>query len=209
MFLGSDTRPAGGSDYSSLAIISVRRRLAQFKTVCWVTKPVSSPAHVETHRSWSAPVLRKPRRASRSAGTAAPQLPGELTSNEAGAFRNSLARLLDTPHLARVVPHLAPETLHQLIAALRTRCLRGNRRLGDTNAAGVCLRPRSVAERSTRPRRAFRHGALRRMAGTVGGRRRHRRRADGCSHGRSSSDCRTLPVRPCFRHGGDRHDTRW
>jgi hypothetical protein len=26
-----------------------------------------------------------------------------------------LARLLDTPFLARVVPHLAPETLHQLI----------------------------------------------------------------------------------------------
>ena len=44
---------------------------------------------------------RKPRRASRPAGTPAP--------------RNSLARLLDAPHLARVVPHLAPETLHQLI----------------------------------------------------------------------------------------------
>src|SRR6187402_872831 len=29
--------------------------------------------------------------------------------------RDSLARLLDTPLLARVVPHLAPETLHQLI----------------------------------------------------------------------------------------------
>jgi hypothetical protein len=28
---------------------------------------------------------------------------------------NALARLLDTPMLARVVPHLAPETLHQLI----------------------------------------------------------------------------------------------
>ncbi|HEU4993579.1 MAG TPA: DUF6178 family protein [Gemmatimonadaceae bacterium] len=28
---------------------------------------------------------------------------------------NRLARLLDTPFLARVVPHLAPETLHQLI----------------------------------------------------------------------------------------------
>src|SRR6187200_148073 len=29
--------------------------------------------------------------------------------------RDSLARLLDSPLLARVVPHLAPETLHQLI----------------------------------------------------------------------------------------------
>ena len=35
--------------------------------------------------------------------------------DEAGAFRNPLARLLDAPHLARLVPHLAPETLHQLI----------------------------------------------------------------------------------------------
>jgi hypothetical protein len=39
-----------------------------------------------------------------------------LKPSEAGSFRHSLARLLDTPHLARVVPHLAPETLHQLIA---------------------------------------------------------------------------------------------
>ena len=46
---------------------------------------------------------------------AAPRLSGELTPSEAGSFRNPLARLLDTPHLARVVPHLAPETLHQLI----------------------------------------------------------------------------------------------
>jgi len=57
----------------------------------------------------------KPRRASRAAGTAAPQLPGEGTPSEAGSFRTPLARLLDGPHLARVVTHLAPETLHQLI----------------------------------------------------------------------------------------------
>ena len=57
----------------------------------------------------------KPRRASRPAGTAAPQRAGESTPGEAGSFRSPLARLLDTPHLARVVPHLAPETLHQLI----------------------------------------------------------------------------------------------
>src|SRR5258708_16070387 len=29
--------------------------------------------------------------------------------------RGSVARLLDAPHLARLVPHLAPETLHQVI----------------------------------------------------------------------------------------------
>src|ERR1700741_3454882 len=43
------------------------------------------------------------------------------TTNREAAPRNRvsvdyrLARLLDTPFLARVVPHLAPETLHQLI----------------------------------------------------------------------------------------------
>ena len=31
------------------------------------------------------------------------------------SVHDKLARLLDTPHLARVVPHLAPEALHQLI----------------------------------------------------------------------------------------------
>jgi hypothetical protein len=32
-----------------------------------------------------------------------------------GSVEHRLARLLDTPFLARIVPHLAPETLHQLI----------------------------------------------------------------------------------------------
>ena len=34
---------------------------------------------------------------------------------DTGSVQDRLARLLDTPLLARVVPHLAPETLHQLI----------------------------------------------------------------------------------------------
>ena len=38
-----------------------------------------------------------------------------MTSRESGSVDDRLARLLDAPHLARVVPHLAPETLHQLI----------------------------------------------------------------------------------------------
>jgi hypothetical protein len=58
----------------------------------------------------------KPRRVSKPVGTAMSQHAVEPTPGETGSFRNSLARLLDTPHLARVVPHLAPETLHQLIA---------------------------------------------------------------------------------------------
>src|SRR5260221_13163179 len=32
-----------------------------------------------------------------------------------GSVEHRLARLLDTPFLARVVPHLPPETLHQLV----------------------------------------------------------------------------------------------
>src|SRR6266566_3100573 len=39
----------------------------------------------------------------------------ETPPREGGSVDHRLARLLDTPFLARVVPHLAPETLHQLI----------------------------------------------------------------------------------------------
>ena len=35
--------------------------------------------------------------------------------HDTGSVDQRLARLLDTPQLARIVPHLAPETLHQLI----------------------------------------------------------------------------------------------
>ena len=37
------------------------------------------------------------------------------TAPAGGSVDHRLARLLDTPVLARIVPHLAPETLHQLI----------------------------------------------------------------------------------------------
>jgi hypothetical protein len=39
----------------------------------------------------------------------------ETTPRDGGSVDHRLARLLDTPFFARVVPHLAPETLHQLI----------------------------------------------------------------------------------------------
>jgi len=39
----------------------------------------------------------------------------ETAPRDGGSVEHRLARLLDTPFLARVVPHLAPETLHQLI----------------------------------------------------------------------------------------------
>ena len=46
--------------------------------------------------------------------TAAPLRAGDSTE-EVGSFRSALTRVLDAPNLARLVPHLAPETLHQLI----------------------------------------------------------------------------------------------
>jgi hypothetical protein len=54
-------------------------------------------------------------RASRPARTTAPLREDDSTPDEAGSVRSPLARLLDAPHLARLVPHLPPETLHQLI----------------------------------------------------------------------------------------------
>jgi Family of unknown function (DUF6178) len=57
----------------------------------------------------------QPRRAARPTRAGALQRASESSANEAGSFRNPLARLIDTPHLARVVPHLPPETLHQLM----------------------------------------------------------------------------------------------
>jgi hypothetical protein len=53
--------------------------------------------------------------ASGPARPAAPLRAADPTPGEAGSFRSPLARLLEAPHFARLVPHLAPETLHQLI----------------------------------------------------------------------------------------------
>ena len=39
----------------------------------------------------------------------------EKAPREEASVDHRLARLLDTPFFARVVPHLAPETLHRLI----------------------------------------------------------------------------------------------
>lgn len=58
---------------------------------------------------------RKPRRASAPAGTGTPQLSNESGPRETGSFRTSLTGPVDTSHLVRVVPHLAAETLHQII----------------------------------------------------------------------------------------------
>ena len=39
----------------------------------------------------------------------------DTTPRDGGSIEHRLERLLDTPNLARIVPHLPPETLHQLI----------------------------------------------------------------------------------------------
>jgi Family of unknown function (DUF6178) len=58
---------------------------------------------------------RKPQRSSRSAGTAVHQLSRELTRTDVGSSRTPAASPVDVSRLARVVPDLAPETLHQII----------------------------------------------------------------------------------------------
>jgi hypothetical protein len=55
------------------------------------------------------------RRAVRPTRAAAAVRSADPETRESGSPRDRLARLLDSPLLARVVPHLAPETLHGLI----------------------------------------------------------------------------------------------
>ena len=71
--------------------------------------------------------------------------------HDTGSVDQRLARLLDTPHLARLVPHLAPETLHQLIR------YRGLDACGELVAAATPAQLKSVLDldlwRSTQPGR--------------------------------------------------------
>jgi hypothetical protein len=87
----------------------------------------------------------------------------ESAPGDGEAIEDRLARLLDTPALARVVPHLPPEALHQLIRH------RGFEASGElvTSATPAQLtslaRPRSVAWPSGGTRRTVRRPTLRRM----------------------------------------------
>jgi hypothetical protein len=81
-----------------------------------------------------------PRRDAKSPRTVSSARPAEpppasvvaaAAPHDAGSVDKRLARLLDTPLLARVVPHLAPETLHQLIR------YRGLEASGDLVAAAT------------------------------------------------------------------------
>ena len=118
--------------------------------------------------------------------------------------RSPLARLLDAPHLARLVPHLAPETLHQLIRHSGLHACARARRLRNTRATDVGSRPRLVAPRPAGARRTVRRGSLWRMGRSAGGHRRDRRGADRGGPGRAPRDCRALPVRARLRPVGDR-----
>jgi Family of unknown function (DUF6178) len=55
------------------------------------------------------------RRAARSIRTVPSVRSADPAPHDTGSVHDRLARLLDTPLLARVVPHLPPETLHQII----------------------------------------------------------------------------------------------
>ncbi len=55
------------------------------------------------------------RRAARSTRTVASGRSADPAPDDTGSVHHRLARLLDAPLLERIVPHLAPETLHQLI----------------------------------------------------------------------------------------------
>ena len=63
-------------------------------------------------------------------------------ANEAAAFRSPLARLIDSPHLARVVSRLPAETLHELIRHYGLECLWRNRRFSNTSSADDAFRSR-------------------------------------------------------------------
>jgi hypothetical protein len=58
---------------------------------------------------------RRERRGSRSPGTGTGARPPVPAHDDAGGVNARLTRLLDTPHLAHVVPRLSPEVLHHLI----------------------------------------------------------------------------------------------
>ena len=80
-------------------------------------------------------------------------------SHDTGSVDQRLARLLDSPQLARVVPRLAPETLQQLIR------FRGLDACGELVAAATPAqlkagpRRRFVVQHTTRTRRTIRRGA--------------------------------------------------
>ena len=139
------------------------------------------------------------RRAARSTRTVASVRSADPAPRDTGSVHHRLARLLDTPLLARVVPHLAPETLHQLIR------YRGLDACGELVASATPEQLTSVFDLDLWPQHAagrderFDEDRFGEWLEAVGGRRGLCGRTDRRRHRREPGDCRTLPLRACLR----------
>ena len=90
--------------------------------------------------------------------------------------RRLLDRILDTPHLAHVVPRLQPEVLHRVIQSCGLEDCGELVALATPGQLAARLRSRLVARRPTRPGRAVRRRSFRRVARSADGIRRQRSR---------------------------------
>ena len=130
----------------------------------------------------------------------------DTAPRDGGSVEHRLARLLDTPFLARVVPHLPPETLHQLIRH------RGLEACGELVTSATPAQLTSLLDldlwRHAQPGRddqfdVDRFGEWLEVlvdTGALGGRTNGRRPRQG------PRDRRTLPLRACVRPGHLRTD---
>ena len=129
--------------------------------------------------------------------------------------RGLLERILDTPHLAHVVPRLQPEILHKVIETC------GLEDCGDLVALATPDQLQRVFDldlwrsSATGPGRAARPASVRRVARGVDGIGRGRRRpeAHGCRHRPRDRVARLARARHGLRGRGAFHDagrrTRW
>ena len=118
--------------------------------------------------------------------------------------RNLLDRILDTPHLAHVVPRLPPEVLHRVIQSCGLEDCGELVALATPGQLAAGLRSRPVARGPTRPGRAVRRRSLRRVARSADGIRRRlsRRRSSPAwtsiwRSRRSRSTCASSIPRRC------------
>ena len=116
--------------------------------------------------------------------------------------RGLLDRILDTPHLAQVVPRLQPELLHRVIQTCG---------LEDCGELVALATPEQLARifdldlwraAQARPGRAVRRRSFRRVARSAGGIRRRRRGAEARGDGRRSRDRRARTARARLRPRG-------
>ena len=161
---------------------SIRQAGSTFKAVCWRGRD---------HRQ-SMPKIPKPS-------------DRRLPERRAGGPNAALARLLDTPHLERVVPHLGADVLHGLIRD------HGLEACAAVIAAATPQQVSSILDvdlwHATPGRdEAVRRAAVRRLARNAQRRRRRHGRADCRRHRPHGRDRRPLAVRACLRQGRARAD---